>query len=155
MSIRVGASPTGEAEQRVLAAYRLFVNGHDVGIGPGRGDAVVGGPIPFPGSFIYDTIEVPRTVLTSAGQRLSLALECYHEEGNVDAWTLLEAHAFDESNRTIGVYGTGRDWFGYDARWIFRRGRPDLGSAYQRCVCPPTARSTAQPTHCPADSLPN
>jgi len=135
LRVKVGAAPTGEPEQRVLAAYRLFVNGQDVGIGPGRGDAVVGAPEtpePFPGSFIFDEIDVPAAVLAVGGARLSLALQCYHSDGKAAAWVLMEAHAFDEANATLGVVGSGMHWSVYDARFIFRRGRPDIGSAYGR-----------------------
>ena len=119
LHVKVGTAPAA-----VTTTYRLFVNGLAIAIGMGRASA----PSEIPKSaadYVYDAFEVPSSAL--GGAKLALALQCFHEDGKESAWALLEARAFDDFNRTIGVYGTGEHWFAYDARWIFRRGRPNFG----------------------------
>ena len=66
---------TGDGNQRLLAAYRLFANGVEVGIGPGRGRK------PTHPSYwmdvVSDSIVLDASLL--AGGTLSLALQCFAE----------------------------------------------------------------------------
>lgn len=71
--ILVSAAPDGKVQQRVLAAYRLYVNGEYIGIGPGRAEKSL---ISHPKDTVVDEFQLDFTSKT-----ISFALQCYHENG--------------------------------------------------------------------------
>ena len=73
MTVLVSAAPDVKNGGKVLALYKLFVNGIFVGIGPGRGE----GPVSQSAHVgVYDTIEVPQVVLAaSTNEEISVALQ--------------------------------------------------------------------------------
>ena len=73
MTVVVSAAPDVKNGGKVLAIYKLYVNGVFVGVGPGRGE----GPVSKASlSLVYDTIHVPRDVLAvRKGNQISIALQ--------------------------------------------------------------------------------
>ena len=129
MTVLVSAAPDIKNDGRTLALYRLYVNGFFISIGPGRGSGTVNT------SAVYDLVDVPVEVLQAAqdAKSVSVALQCYHSDGGLAAWALLEAYVFDASGNILGQFKTGTaDWYSYNADSIFTPGDPDTGSAYRR-----------------------
>ena len=84
----VTAAQSGDSE-KLLGAYRLYVNGKTVGIGPGRGEKYVKDA----DRTTYDIIGVTRTAKNSINSGfLALALQCFHQDGGAAAKVLLELH---------------------------------------------------------------
>jgi hypothetical protein len=76
----VTAAQSG-GKEKLLGAYRLYVNGAAVGIGPGRGEVNVGAS----NHTMYDIIDLlPRLseVEFDVGSTMHLALQCFHESGD-------------------------------------------------------------------------
>ena len=83
--IHVTAAQSGTME-KLLGAYRLYVGGAAVGVGPGRGGARTaayadGGDL---NHTYYDTFNVTARVQATT-RTLILGLQCYHETGDASA----------------------------------------------------------------------
>ena len=101
--VRVSASQDnvrGDGKQRLLAAYRLYVNNAEVTQGPGRGNVPLQS-LSEKGNAIYDTVEITEQALIGDGKSLVIALQCFYGNGGSNAWAMLELDAFDaESTKT-------------------------------------------------------
>ena len=125
-TVRVSAAqsdPDGAPRhQKLLASYRLFVNGVFVGIGPGRGNVPLGN-LSSPGSVIYDQIVIPAAVLALRAGAPSVALQCFGRSGgNLSSWAMLELRATDAAGAEAVVLRTGPGWRAYGADAIFAPG---------------------------------
>eukprot|EP00948_MAST-09A_sp_MAST-9A-sp1_P003961 g3961.t1 len=133
--ITISAAQDDLSQQRILASYRLFINGQSVGIGPGRSVKALhnGGQVGNQPNEtrVYDVIEyIPKTpILSETG--ILISLQCYNSNPN-GAWVIMEAEIYNEK-ALLGVIGTNLDWLAfYNADNIFQRGSLDRGSAYGR-----------------------
>ena len=73
MKVIVSAAPDSKNGGKVLALYKLYVNGIAVGIGPGRGEGQVSKSASV---ILYDEILVPKEVLAQRkGEDISIALQ--------------------------------------------------------------------------------
>jgi len=126
MIILVSAVPDSTRQQKYLSKYRLFVNGINTGIGPGRPDVSINAQTPGSTATVFDRIEVPTAVLTAFPKVISVALECFHTDGGKGAWAMLEAVVLDDKGVTIGKFQTGDGtWGAYNANQIFLSGVVD------------------------------
>lgn len=99
-----GRTPNGKTGQRLLAAYRLFVNGVEVAHGPGRGRQ------PTNPNYWADVVSDMVTLdssLAAAGE-LSLAMQCFQASptAGTDGWAMLELRTFDSSGNLLTTYAT-------------------------------------------------
>ena len=110
----------GPGNPKLLGAYRLFVNGLDLAVGPGRGD-VPTGATSLQGNAVYDTVEVPSSVLAAAPGQLSVAMQC-----SGGGWAMLELRAYNAANNVVlNITTTDPTWRVYNADSIFWPGIPD------------------------------
>ena len=117
--ILVTAVQSGRME-KLLGAYRLYVNGAAIGIGPGRGDVRTaaysdGGDRNF---TFYDTFNVTAQATSIAAPApLTLGLQCYHGTGDASAGVLLELHLVFPNGSTSVVRTSSTDghWRVFDA----------------------------------------
>ena len=119
-SILVSAAQSGPME-KLLGAYRLFVGGVAVGIGPGRGDVRTdaysdGGDA----NHTFLDVHNVTSLLPSSGP-LALGLQCYHASGDSSAGVVLELHLTlaDGSTTTVGTSSTEGHWLTFDATAAF------------------------------------
>ena len=128
LNIKVSASQDvvpNDGQQRLLAAYRLFVNSIEVTQGPGRGEVPTFATT-TKGNAIYDVVTVTSKDILGNGDTLGLALQCFQGDGGTDAWAQLEVEAFNTNKESLGIYQTNvNDWVGYNADEIFEKGLPD------------------------------
>ena len=127
--VRVSASQDnvrGDGKQRLLAAYRLYVNNVEVTQGPGRGNVPLHS-LSEKGNAIYDTVEITEQALIGDGKSLVIALQCFYGNGGSNAWAMLELDAFDAESTKIGstVRTNTHSWFSYNADAVFSPGVPD------------------------------
>jgi len=116
------AAVSGDME-KLLGAYRLYVGGVSVGIGPGRGEAKTaaytgGGDKNHTG---YDSIDIGaslKALSTLEGGSLALGLQCYHPTGDSNAMAMLEVH-IEYSDGSKTVIGTDASWHAFDATDAF------------------------------------
>ena len=153
--IKVTAAQSGAQDfqrDRLLGAYRLYLDGVVIGIGPGRGEvSVCAGlvtptplcPLPLPpivthsGRTPYDVIDVTdklRKLHTGAVAAnalhapLLMAVQAYHHEGNQSArvWCQLEISGSDGDSVTT-EFGTGRSWKAFSADGVFNPSNQTTG----------------------------
>jgi len=126
-------SPGDEENGKLLGAYKLFVEGALVGIGPGRPGScgpVYPGPLPPEApcapSFFYDVLDITAALGAAAGApsaAAALALQCYNNPPGgryVDASRVaLQVHAFFGDDAAPVVVGTSAEpaagWLAFDA----------------------------------------
>eukprot|EP01044_Picomonas_judraskeda_P008498 COSAG03_NODE_974_length_5139_cov_2.100397_7_plen_614_part_00 len=108
----------GGAKQKLLGAYRLYVNGASAGIGPGRGDC----SLEYKGSAAdkqlcteHDTIDLSDH-LPAAGGKLTIGLQSYHEGGS--GAVKLQLH-FETDTAEVVQVGTNSSWLSHDATAYF------------------------------------
>ena len=92
-------------DEKLLGAYRLYVGGVAIGIGPGRGGNIIGANHTY-----LDEFNV--TALVRAAQKSStlvLGLQCYHESGNTSSGVLLELrlHLANGLTSSVGTSSSG------------------------------------------------
>ena len=100
-------------DEKLLGAYRLYVGGVAIGIGPGRGGNIIGANHTY-----LDEFNV--TALVRAAQKSStlvLGLQCYHESGNTSSGVLLELrlHLANGLTSSVGTSSSDGRWLTYDA----------------------------------------
>jgi hypothetical protein len=102
-----GRTPGGKSGQRLLAAYRLFVNGVEVAHGPGRGRQPTNPK--FWLDVVSDAVELDGALL--AAGRLSLAMQCYQASPTAGAngWAMLELRTFDAGGGLLTTHATNPD----------------------------------------------
>jgi hypothetical protein len=83
----VTAAQSGGIE-KLLGAFRFYINGETVGIGPGRGEVNVKDE----DHTTYDTIDVTKAITSANTGKAALAFQCFHQDGGTDARVLLEMH---------------------------------------------------------------
>jgi hypothetical protein len=119
---------TDDGNQRLLAAYRLFANGVEVGIGPGRGRKPT-----HPAYWMdvgADSIVLDASML--AGGTLSLALQCFQAAPSAptNGWAMLELTTYDAAGQILSTHATAAGtsqhaaaapttWMAYSANAIF------------------------------------
>jgi hypothetical protein len=104
--------------QKLLGAYRLYVNGASAGIGPGRGDC----SLQYKGSAAdkqlcteHDTIDLSGH-LPAAGGKLTIGLQSYHEGGS--GAVKLQLHVETDQAEVLQI-GTNASWLSHDATAYF------------------------------------
>eukprot|EP00931_Biecheleriopsis_adriatica_P003616 TRINITY_DN105414_c0_g1_i1.p1 TRINITY_DN105414_c0_g1~~TRINITY_DN105414_c0_g1_i1.p1 ORF type:complete len:845 (-),score=124.72 TRINITY_DN105414_c0_g1_i1:52-2586(-) len=130
MRALVSAAQDNADQQKVLALYRLFVNGVAVTMGPGRGVLPVS---MLSTEAVFDIIEVPAAALQASpdGTSMSVALQCFQPNGGAGAWVMLEAEFFDSTGHSLATLQTNdSDWLTYNADSIFKKGSLDTGSGH-------------------------
>jgi len=133
MVLLVSAAQDNGDKQQTLAMYRLFVNGIAMGMGPGRGEQplVTGRGAPIHTAPIFDTIEVPTSVIDASPDRISVSLQCWNPVGDATAWAMLEAHMIDAAGHIIGrIQTNSADWYSFSADSIFSYGTLDTGGGH-------------------------
>ena len=116
-TVFVTATQSG-IEEKLLSAYRLYVNRRVVSVGPGRGEAAVRGPKPTP----YDTVDVTSAVVHAASVdsgRVVFAAQCYHHDGAAGANFLLQAHIAYRGARAVHVVRSDETWLAYNATGVY------------------------------------
>ena len=115
----------GDGKQRLLAAYRLFINSIEVAQGPGRGK-VPTSATKMVGNAIFDSLTITSRAIIGRGDTLGVALQCFQATGDMEAWAQLELEAFNGNDESLGTFRTNtKDWVGYDADVVFEAGVPD------------------------------
>ena len=120
--VLVTAAQSGPAE-KLLGAYRLFVAGEAIGIGPGRGDARTAA-YPDGGDnnhTAWDEFDVTALTQQAANGTLVLGLQCYHESGDSSAGVLLELRLGLSKGSTFRLGTSSSDglWLSFDATAAF------------------------------------
>ena len=111
--VLVTAYPSGPQE-KLLGAYRLYVNGNVLGLGPGRGEHATnmpGRPVMFD---IYDL-----TNIISTSQTLKIGIQCYHSDGKDQARVMAEIVKLDRDGSNVTI-STNSSWLTFSADHIFR-----------------------------------
>ena len=105
-------------KQKLLGAYRLFVNGASAGIGPGRGDC----SLQYTGAAAdkslcteYDTIDLSPH-LPASGGTMALGIQSYHMSGA--GAVQLQLH-FESASGDLLQVGTDAQWLSHDATAFF------------------------------------
>ena len=111
------AAVQSDTMERLLGAYRLYVGGKAIGMGPGRGGHRTaaypdGGDV---NHTYYDTYDV--SALAMQTNYLVVGLQCYHTTGDKSAGVLLELEITLVDRTKIAVYTSSRDglWHSFDA----------------------------------------
>ena len=129
LKIKVSASQDivpGDGKQRLLAAYRLFINSVEITQGPGRGTQSLQKPVATVGNAIYDSVTVTSKDILGNGDTIGVALQCFQGNGEEDAWVQMEIEAFNINEISFGVFQTNvKDWVGYNANAVFQKGVVD------------------------------
>jgi hypothetical protein len=117
------AAQSGPSE-KLLGAYRLYVGGAAIGIGPGRGGARTAAyPDGGDANHTYlDEYNVTALVRAApASGTLVLGLQCYHETGDTSSGVLLELrmHLSNGSTSSVGTSSSDGRWLTYDATAAF------------------------------------
>jgi hypothetical protein len=121
----VSANQDGSLK-KLLSAYRLYVNGVVVAVGPGRGNSANANA----NHTVYDSVDVTAVLQraqreqTSAGASATevvFAAQCYHHDNGTDAMFMLQAqvaytNTLADERHTIVSDGS---WVGYDATPIY------------------------------------
>ena len=96
---------------KLLSAYRLYVNGKVVAVGPGRSDAANSGV----NHTVYDTVDI--TAELQAAQQAGtagavvFAAQCYHHDGGADAMFMLQAQvAYSDQPDVAHTILSGGGW---------------------------------------------
>ncbi len=99
-----GRTPHGTSGQRLLAAFRLFVNGVEVAHGPGRGRQPTNPK--YWKDVVSDTVTLDSSLLQTG--KLSLALQCYQASptAGTDGWAMLELRTYDSSGSLVASYAS-------------------------------------------------
>ena len=122
----VTARQSGPME-KLLGAYRLYVGGRSVAIGPGRGEVRTaaytdGGD---KNHTQYDAIDISEAIHTSVRSApLALGLRCFHRTGGKDAMVGLEAH-LEHMDGSKTVVRTNATWRVFDATKAFGPGQSE------------------------------
>jgi len=96
-----------DPQEKLLGAFKLFINGKIYGIGPGRGDVSTTKSNHTP----YDSIDIPKTDLSFP---LILAIQSYHAQGQ--GAVLLELHIeYQDGTKSIVSTNNKTGWLSYDA----------------------------------------
>jgi hypothetical protein len=120
----VTASQSG-AMEKLLGAYRLFVDGRTVAIGPGRGEARTaayadGGDT---NHTQFDSVDVSPGVTAASGP-LVIGLQCYHDSGGAGAMVGMELH-LEHENGEQTVVRTDSSWTALDATTAYGPGQSE------------------------------
>ena len=111
------AAVQSDTMERLLGAYRLYVGGKAIGMGPGRGGHRTaaypdGGDV---NHTYFDTYDV--SALAKQTNYLVVGLQCYHTTGDKSAGVLLELEIALVDRTKIAVQTSSRDglWHTFDA----------------------------------------
>ena len=99
-----GRTHTGKSGQRLLAAYRLFVNGVEVAHGPGRGRQPTNPD--YWADVVSDAVTLDSSLLAVGS--LSLAIQCYQASptAGTDGWAMLELSTYDAAGNLLTTHAT-------------------------------------------------
>ena len=106
---------------KLLSAYRLYVNGKVVSVGPGRSNSANSAV----NHTVYDTVDITselREVRALYGDEASVtfAAQCYHHDGGADAMFMLQAHVmYTSPSEELHAIVSDASWVGYDATPIY------------------------------------
>jgi hypothetical protein len=128
----VSANQDGSLK-KLLSAYRLYVNGVVVSVGPGRGDSANGNA----NHTVYDTVDISGVLQQaqrehargpaadgSAAGDVVFAAQCYHHDSGDDAMFMLQAQVTYKSaqggpTQQVHTIVSDTTWVGYDATGIY------------------------------------
>eukprot|EP01047_Picozoa_sp_COSAG01_P044882 COSAG01_NODE_4090_length_5360_cov_26.230184_2_plen_447_part_00 len=106
--------------QQLLGAYRLYISGASVSIGPGRGECSLLYRRDENLCLEYDTVDVTAHILAagagSSNLRFAVGLQSFHDTGA--GGVLLRMH-LETSSGDVIVLGTNSSWLSYDATDYF------------------------------------
>ena len=114
---------TAPIETPLLANYKLYVDGHLVDVGPGRGEAPVWGGDGFFRSIPYATLDVTAH-LAVPGSRV-VAIEAMHSKG---ATAMMQLH-LSFGNGSVTTLVTDGTWSAFDGDVHRKPGRPKHGNS--------------------------
>eukprot|EP01052_Picozoa_sp_SAG31_P000583 SAG31_NODE_17_length_35773_cov_25.999271_8_plen_501_part_00 len=106
---------------KLLSAYRLYVNGKVVSVGPGRSNSANSAV----NHTVYDTVDITselREARALYGDEASVtfAAQCYHHDGGADAMFMLQAHVmYTSPSLDLHTIVSDTSWTGYDANAIY------------------------------------
>jgi hypothetical protein len=106
---------------KLLSAYRLYVNGKVVSVGPGRSNSANTAI----NHTVYDTVDITselREARALYGDEASVtfAAQCYHHDGGADAMFMLQAHVmYTSPSEELHTIVSDASWVGYDATPIY------------------------------------
>lgn len=106
---------------KLLSAYRLYVNGKVVSVGPGRSNSANSAV----NHTVYDTVDITselREARALYGDEASVtfAAQCYHHDGGADAMFMLQAHVmYTSPSKELHTIVSDASWVGYDATVIY------------------------------------
>ena len=109
-------------QQKLLGAYRLYINEESVGIGPGRGD----GPTNAGNHTPFDSIDVTGAVMLSNATNMVIGLQCYSAGDSGESGVMLELH-LEHIDGTKSIVSTTNNvhhsgslgWMSFDATTAF------------------------------------
>lgn len=106
---------------KLLSAYRLYVNGKVVSVGPGRSNSANTAD----NHTVYDTVDITSELrearaLQGDGASITFAAQCYHHDGGDDAMFMLQAHVtYTSPSEDLHIIVSDASWKGYDATAIY------------------------------------
>jgi hypothetical protein len=103
------------AQQKLLGAYRLYINAQSVGIGPGRGEGRTNAGNHTP----YDSIDVTRAALLSKEKPLVIGLQCYANHGAGSVLMELHFQHIDGTSSVVATTGDSNAWKSFDATMAY------------------------------------
>lgn len=118
-AVFVSANQDGSL-QKLLSAYRLYVNGVVVAVGPGRSDMANS----WSNHSIYDSVDV--TLHLQAAWRanpnaasVTFALQCYHHDDASAAMLLQAQVTYAGGEKELHTIASDASWLGFDATPIY------------------------------------
>jgi len=119
-SVFVSANQDGSLK-KLLSAYRLYVNGKVVSIGPGRGDSANSAA----NHTVYDSVDITAELKQAWAENgysasVVFAAQCYHHDSGADAMFMLQAHvAYTSAEEELHTIVSDASWVGYNANKIY------------------------------------
>lgn len=112
---------------KLLSAYRLYVNGKVVSVGPGRSNSANSAT----NHTVYDSVDITAELKqawaeSAAGDAAAgdatvvFAAQCYHHDSGADAMFMLQAQVtYTSAEEEVHTITSDASWVGYDATAIY------------------------------------
>ena len=105
---------------KLLSAYRLYINGKVVSVGPGRSDSANSAV----NHTVYDSVDITAELKqawaeSGAAATVVFAAQCYHHDGGADAMFMLQAQVSYSDTQEVHTILSDSSWLGYDATKIY------------------------------------
>ena len=111
-SVNITAFPHSH-RQKLLGAYRLYINGKVAGVGPGRGECSYGKPMTDKTCTLVDSIDVSKNINLN-NKSLTIAVQSYCDGGDDRRGVLADFQVVFKSGKKI-IIGTDANWLTLDA----------------------------------------